>query len=126
MAIYIFHNQFQYIYPDCWVKITNVLIDHYLPFSDTNIVLLFWELIMTCKVSKYLICMADWEFNIYDVYFNNFADSTSALAEIMLAYDTLFWIAADCMFRLVSSESIRSLIKIFSMNNPQVPTLCST
>ena len=45
--------------------------------------------------SKYLICMADCELRIYDVYFNIFAVSTSAWAEIIFASDTLFWIAAD-------------------------------
>lgn len=99
---------------------------HYLPFKPTNMVLLLLELMIVCRVSKYLICIADWEFKIYEVYLSILADSTSAFAEIMLAYDTLFWIAADCIFFLVSSDSIKSLMKIFYINKPQVLTLCST
>jgi hypothetical protein len=70
---------------------------------------------ITCKVYKYLICIADGEFKIYEVYLSIFADYTSALAEIILAYETLFWIAADCIFFFVSYVKIKSLMKIFSM-----------
>jgi hypothetical protein len=68
----------------------NHLIYHSFPFKETNIVLLLPELIITCKVYRYLICIADWEFKIYEVYLSIFADSTSAFAEIMLASETLF------------------------------------
>lgn len=89
--------------------------DHYFPFNETNIVLLLSDVMMFCRASRYLICIADLEFKIYDVYFNNFAASTSALAEMILASETLFWIAADCIFFLTYSDRIKSLIKIFSM-----------
>jgi hypothetical protein len=42
--------------------------------------------------------MAELEFKIYDVYFIILADYTSAFAEIMVASDTRFWMAADCRF----------------------------
>lgn len=100
--------------------------DHSFPFSDTNIVLLLPEFIITCNVYKYRICIADCEFNISEVYFNIFADSTSAFADIMLASEILFWIAADCMLRFVYSERIKSFMKIFSINRPQVFTLWAT
>jgi hypothetical protein len=53
---------------------------------------------MFCTASKYLICIADPEFKIYEVSFNILADSTSALADMMVASDTLFWMAADWRF----------------------------
>ena len=61
------------------------MMNHSFPFKDTNIVLLLLEVIIFCNASKYLICIADLEFKISDVYFNILAASTSALAEIMLA-----------------------------------------
>lgn len=76
--------------------------------------------------SKYLICIADCEFKIYDVSFNIFAASTSAFAEIIVASETLFWMAADWRFFFVSSDKIKSLIKMFSMKRPHVLTLCFT
>lgn len=108
------------------IEVDNKDSHHSFPLRETNIVLLLFELIITCRVSKYLICIADWEFRISEVYFNILADSTSALAEMMLASDTLFCIAADCIFFLVSSERIKSRMKIFSMKRPQVSTLCAT
>lgn len=89
------------------------MIDHSLPFKDTNMVLLLLEVMIFCSAYRYLICMADLEFKISDVSFNILAASTSALAEIMLASETLFWMAADCIFFLVSSDKIRSLMKMF-------------
>lgn len=81
---------------------------------------------MFCKAYRYRICIADCEFRISEVYFNIFADYTSACAEIMFASDTLFWIAADCIFSFVSCDKNKSLMKIFSMNRPHVSTLCFT
>jgi hypothetical protein len=72
------------------IKVNNKLWHHSFPLSETNIVLLLFELMITCNVSRYRICMADCELRISEVYFNILADSTSALAEIMLASDTLF------------------------------------
>jgi hypothetical protein len=39
---------------------------------------------------RYRICIADEEFRIYEVSFNILAASTSALADMMVAYDTRF------------------------------------
>lgn len=100
--------------------------NHYLPFSDTNIVLLFCDVIMFWMASKYRICIADCEFKISEVSFSIFAASTSAFAEMIVASETLFWMAADCRFFLVSSDKIRSLMKMFSMKSPHVLTLCLT
>lgn len=63
-----------------------------------------------CTVSRYLICIAEDEFSMSDDSFIILADSTSALAEIIVAYETLFWIAADCMFLCTSIGRIMSLL----------------
>lgn len=69
---------------------------------------IFW------MTSRYRICIADEEPKIYAVSLSNLADSTSALAEMMVAYDTLFWMAADCKFFWTSSDSITSKYHINS------------
>lgn len=106
---------------------------HYLPFKFTKID--FWppDIITFCTISRYLICIAEFIFRIYDVYFSILAVYTSAFALIMLAYDTRFWIAADWRFFFVYSFNIRSklktplpLIKIFSMYNPHAWTWGAT
>ena len=57
--------------------------------------------------------MADWDCRIYEVYFSILAASTLALASMMVAYETLFWMAADCMFFWVSALRMRSGYNIF-------------
>ena len=103
-------------------QILNFFFLHSLPFKLTKID--FWppEEITFWTISKYLICIAEFILRISDVYFNIFAAYTSALALIMLAYETLFWMAADWRFLFVYSFNMRSelknslpLIKIFSM-----------
>lgn len=66
---------------------------------------MFWT------ISKYLICIAEPIFKISEVYLSIFAAYTSAFAEIMFAYETLFWIAADWRFFFVSSFNIKSLLE---------------
>lgn len=46
------------------------------------------------NVSKYLICIAAFEFNYYAACLISFADSTSAFAEIILLSASLLYLAA--------------------------------
>lgn len=65
-------------------------INHSFPFKFTNID--FWPPppIMLPIASRYLICIADEVFKIYEVSFSSFADYTSAFADIIVASDILF------------------------------------
>ncbi len=79
-----------------------------LPFKLMNIVLFPHLFVMFCTAYKYLICIADPEFRIYEVYFKSLADSTSALAEMIVASETLFCMAADWRFFWTSGCKITS------------------
>ena len=52
--------------------------------------------------------MAEPEFRISEVSLSSLADSTSALAEMMVASEIRFWMAADCKFLCTSFERMTS------------------
>jgi len=86
--------------------------DQSLPLRFIKMVLLLLCWLIFCTAYKYRICIADEEFKIYEVYFIILAHSTSAWADIMVATDNRFWIAADCKFFCTSGCKITSTLDI--------------
>jgi hypothetical protein len=82
--------------------------DHSLPFKLMKIVLFPHLFVMFCTAYRYRICIADPEFRIYEVSFISLADSTSALAEMIVASETRFWMAADWRFFWTSGGRMTS------------------
>jgi hypothetical protein len=68
--------------------------------------------VIFCTTSRYRICIAEEEFRIYEVSFINFADYTSAFAEIIMASEVLFWMAADWRFFCTSGGRMTSALRI--------------